>query len=139
MPLKQAFKWMTLASFTAVFAILLKLGSWSGDSAGLFALLFIWVWAAGPLALPYLLSWGDRSGGVRRTFFLVFLVDLLFTGWMFYTILSSDSSTAGLGVFTMPALSWIGVIAASTLVVAVSGYRPTLSDSAPPPQSPPPA
>jgi len=127
--MKRAFKWLSLASLAAVTATLMAMGTIDGPEA-VFGLILMCGWIGGPLALPYLLSWSDSGGSVRRYFILVFCAEAAFSVWMFHDVLSSDRSTAALGLFVMPAFSWFGLLAAA-LLLAATGWRPTLTERAP--------
>src|SRR4028119_829216 len=98
----------------APFATFAGLALFIGDAEWL-GVLIGGAWVGAPLALPYLLSWADTGNRIRAIFFAIFVAASLFTGWIFYITLSSDSSTAGLGFFILPPITWGGTIALSAL------------------------
>jgi hypothetical protein len=139
MTFKRLFKWLSLASLAAVLAGLVRAGPPDGPGAW-FGLVLLFGWMGGPLAFPYLLSWGDEAGTARKALFAYFLVACLATAWTFYAVLTSGNSTAALDLFILPLYSWTGLAAAAFATAAATGWRPSLSDPAGPPprQSPPP-
>lgn len=137
--LAATFKWLTLLSLLCLLAASLwMVGSDGGN--GWLAALFLFAWMGTPLALPYILSWGECSDRIRSVFFLFFLIEVGFVAHIWHGVLNPQSSTDVIALVTAPVLLWTALPLFGFLTAAVTGWRPSLSEpgSRPPRQSPPP-
>jgi hypothetical protein len=137
--LKLLFKGVTFAALLAIAGTLLS-SEWPDEPGRWAVFVFLLGWIGGPLVLPYLLSRSDNGALVRLPFLIVFLFEIAFTAWMLNSVLSSTSSTAGIGFLVLPLLAWGGLMVAACAIGGVSGWRPlSEEDSHAQLQSPPPA